>query len=237
MTETSYDVHIWQVKARKNAKGKITSYRLRWLVGHKEHHAPFKTRAHADSFRADLVAAARKGEAFLVESGLPVSMARTQNEMGWLAFAKEYTEMKWPTASASHRRGIVQSLTAVTVALIPKTGRPEQPLVHKALAKELNPNRSQDLPEELLPAWKWLSKNDLSVAALAKPDVIRRVLNGIAIKLDGQRTAPDTFRLRRVILDNLLDYAVEKKLLDKTRLTRSRSTYRNARRRWISVPW
>src|SRR4051812_26475700 len=38
--------------------------------------APFKQKALADSFRSDLMSAARKGEAFVIVSGRPVSMHR-----------------------------------------------------------------------------------------------------------------------------------------------------------------
>lgn len=46
---------------------------MRWIVAGKEWHDTFPTRALADSFRSDLVSATRRGEAFLVATGRPMS--------------------------------------------------------------------------------------------------------------------------------------------------------------------
>ena len=76
----TYDVRIWGIKVRKNANGKVTSYGVRWKVGAKPpFFESFKAKAAADSFRADLLSAQRRGEAFDTESGLPMSMARSTN--------------------------------------------------------------------------------------------------------------------------------------------------------------
>lgn len=60
---TTYDVSIWQ----------ITTYYVRWKVGKGELRGSFNTRTLADSFRSELVTAARNGEPFELTSGLPVS--------------------------------------------------------------------------------------------------------------------------------------------------------------------
>lgn len=49
----------------------------------------------AESFRSDLVGAARRCEAFDREQGLPVSMLRNEAEMPWFGFACQYVDMKW----------------------------------------------------------------------------------------------------------------------------------------------
>lgn len=56
-------------------------------------------------------------------------------------------------------------------------------------------------------------KNTYRISALSDTEVLRQVTDSIGTKLAGNRAAPDTFRLRRVILDNALDYAVERNLL------------------------
>ncbi|MBA8827104.1 integrase [Saccharopolyspora lacisalsi] len=215
MTSTTYDVRIWKITQRKNTKGKVTSYAVRWAVAGKPFYESFKNFALADSFRSDLMSAARKGEAFVKASGRPVSMVRTNEDMNWLDFAKEYTAMKWPNASASHRRGIVQSLTSITTALVSQRNAPPQRALHDALSWELNPTRT-DPPTEpkMAEATRWLAKSTYHVSALSDPEVVRQITDNIGTKLDGGRVAPDTFRLRRVILDNALDYAVERNLLD-----------------------
>jgi hypothetical protein len=60
--ETTYDVRIWSIQANARARGK--TYVVRWKVGSRRWKTTFKTAALADSFRSDLLSAARKGEAF-----------------------------------------------------------------------------------------------------------------------------------------------------------------------------
>lgn len=214
MTETTYDVRIWKITSRKNTKGKVTSYAVRWAVADRPFYESFKNRALADSFRSYLVTASRRGEAFVIASGRPVSMARTTEDMTWFEFAKEYTAMKWPNASASHRRGIVQSLTAITTSLLTGRNEPPRRALHDALGHELNPSRVQTpLDAKTVEAARWLEKNTCRVSALSDSEVLRQVTDSIGTRIDGKRAAPDTFRLRRVILDNALDYAVERNLL------------------------
>lgn len=214
MSETTYDVRIWRITQRTNSKGKVTSYAVRWAVAGQPFYESYKNFALADSFRSDLVSAARKGEAFMTATGRPVSMARTADNMSWLDFAKEYCAMKWPNASASHRRGIVQSLTSITTALLTDRNAPPQRALHDALSWELNPNRIEvPTDSKVAETTRWLAKNTCGVSALSDTEVLRRVTDSISTKLNGDRVAPDTFRLRRVILDNALDYAVERNLL------------------------
>lgn len=91
---TSYDVRVWKIKARyssKSGKKTATSYGVRWTVAGTEFYRSFKSFAHADSYRSDLVAASRRGEAFDTVSGEPVSWARIVH-MSWYEFACDYVE-------------------------------------------------------------------------------------------------------------------------------------------------
>lgn len=58
------DVRIWRTEIYRGAR--TTSYYVRWRVGTKPWKEPFRTKALAVAFRADLVAAASKGEAFSI---------------------------------------------------------------------------------------------------------------------------------------------------------------------------
>jgi hypothetical protein len=57
---------------------------------------------------AELMSAARRGEAFELETGCPLSMTRTSQHVDWYKFACDYMDMKWPTAAATYRRSISQ---------------------------------------------------------------------------------------------------------------------------------
>jgi hypothetical protein len=72
----------------------------------------------ADAFRSELVTAARRGEAFGIESGRPVSMERAQRRVSWLAFAREYVTMKWPHLAPNSRRNTARALTVGTLAMV-----------------------------------------------------------------------------------------------------------------------
>ena len=83
--DTTYDVRIWSIQVNARARGK--TYVVRWRVAGRRWKATFKTAALADSFRSDLLAAARKGEAFDTGTGRPVSMLRASKDMSWYSFA------------------------------------------------------------------------------------------------------------------------------------------------------
>ena len=60
--DASFDVKFWSIENRAGKRG--TTYRVPWFVDKTRFGETFGTFAHADSFRSDLVAAARRGEAF-----------------------------------------------------------------------------------------------------------------------------------------------------------------------------
>jgi hypothetical protein len=84
----------------------------------KEWHDTFPTRALADSFRSDLISVTRRGEAFVVAAGRPVSWQRPEQSVtSWYDHACAYVDMKWPHAAGKSRQGIAESLATVTPAL------------------------------------------------------------------------------------------------------------------------
>ncbi|GAA0983999.1 hypothetical protein GCM10009555_056890 [Acrocarpospora macrocephala] len=72
----SYDVKLWEIK--RNQSSKAPSYVVRWAVGRKERSRSFRTKALAESFLSDLRQAAKRGEAFDIDTGLPVSIAQSK---------------------------------------------------------------------------------------------------------------------------------------------------------------
>ena len=70
----SYDVRIWKTEQYSGPRG--TTHKVRWAVAGQRRKKSFRTKALADSFRSELVSAQRKGEAFAVETGLPISIVR-----------------------------------------------------------------------------------------------------------------------------------------------------------------
>ena len=123
---TTYDVRFYKTAVYKGRR--VTTYYVRWKVGSQEWKEAFRTAAQSDSFRSELMTAARKGEAFSTRTGQPVSWQRDEPEdpgPSWYEFVCSYTAMKWPYASPNHRRGIAEALTDVTeVLLSPDGNRP-----------------------------------------------------------------------------------------------------------------
>ena len=92
---TTYDVRVYRTEVYKGAK--VTTYKVRWKTGHRLWKEGFRSAALADSFRSSLLTAARKGEAFSLNTGRPVSWERKEFTVSWYALTLDYTAAKWPT--------------------------------------------------------------------------------------------------------------------------------------------
>ncbi|GLZ05270.1 integrase [Actinomadura sp. NBRC 104412] len=228
MADTSYNVSVYAIEARKNAAGKVTSYRVGWKVGTQTFREPFKKSAQADSFRSDLVSAARKGEAFSLSTGRPVSWQRATNRMSWYEFACAFADRKWKDASAKHRADIARVLMLATVALLKADrGRPDDKAIRHALSRwAYNTKQRPHAPEHVISVLKWVSQNLPNVDVLADPEVLESVLDAITTRQDGKRMAAVTVKKYRGILHNALEYAVLRKALLANPLTG---------RKWITV--
>jgi integrase len=217
MTGHSYDVRVWKIDVYRGTRA--VTYWVRWRVDQRRFKNPFKTSALAESFRADLVSAARKGEAFDRATGMPISMVRIDNSMSWFAFACAYVDMKWPRAAATSRRSTAEGMMAATVAMLDgQRARPDAAVLRSALLGwGFNTQRrdSMDCPADVRVALGWIERNVRPVADLAEPKVLRAVLNALATKLDGGQSAATVVNRRRAVLFNAVEYAVECRLLDK----------------------
>lgn len=69
--ETTYDVRIYKTEVYRGAR--VGTYRVRWKTGQRSWKRPFRNAAQAEVFRAELLSAARKGEAFSMATGEPAS--------------------------------------------------------------------------------------------------------------------------------------------------------------------
>jgi integrase len=214
MHDISYDVRVYKLKVYKGAK--VTTYWVRWKVGGAGFQEPFRHSGQADSFRSELNAAARKGEAFSMVTGRPVSWKRATSEMTWYDFACAYADMKWKASSAGYRKNIARALTAATPAMLTSDrGKPDAALLRKALFRyAFNTNNRANAPEKIAAALTWVSRNTALVSTLANPADARRILEAATTNVDGKRAAASTARRHRVILTNAIDYARELGAID-----------------------
>lgn len=212
---TTYKVSIWNITVYKGRK--TTTYYVRWIVDGNEFKEPFKHIKLAESFRSSLLAAARRGEAFYVVSGLPVSMQRADNRMSWFSFACQYMDAKWPKVAATTRRTIAEALTAITATMLTTDrGQPDGELLRASLKRwAFNSVRRKDphCPTAVTNALDWVGTHTHPVASLSDAKVLRRVLDGLTMRLDGTRRASSVVMRWRKILNNAVEYAIEQKLL------------------------
>jgi len=213
----TYDVRIWTTRIVKGARGR--SYQVRWTVAGKVCYATFGNKALAESHESKIRTAAREGEAFDVATGLPQSTAiqeqeQEKREVSWYEFACAYVDIKWPEVAPNSRRAIADALATATPALLKtRKGAPKPAHLRKALyGWAFNVKlREADLPADLVPAVRWIEHNTVPLTDLGDPDVLRRVLNQLARKLDGNPAAATVVARKRAVLFNLLGYAVDKK--------------------------
>ncbi len=212
---TTYDVRIWKTEQYNGARG--TTHKVRWAVAGQRHKKTFRTKALADSFRSELVSAQRKGEAFTVDAGLPISIARRESEMSWFDFACVYADSKWSSLAGNSRRNTAQALTTATLALLTtERGRPETSLLRKALvswAFNMRTRNTTTAPADISQALDWLSRNTRPMGDLAEAEVTRRVLDALTRTHNDKPAAAGTVQRRRGVIVNALGQAVERKLL------------------------
>ena len=208
----SYDVKFWAIRPGK-AKTKHT-YEVRWKIGHSPQSRTIGNKAQADNLLSDLRQAARKGEAFDTETGLPDSMLTTASrERSWLEFCLAYTDMKWPSAAPKTRDALTDALAtiipAATIEPAPDgidPGTIREALRHFALAPA---SRKLDRPAPIAAALSWLEKTSLPVSMVSKPQHARAILDAISVRQDGKAASATTIARKRSVFANVIRYAVE----------------------------
>ena len=124
--------------------------------------------------------------------------------------------MKWKQASAKYRKDIARALTAATPAMLAEArGRPDGASIRRALVRwGFNTKQRSDPPDDVAEVLDWVARNTAPVSALTEPATARRMLGLATGTVDGRNAAASTARRHRIILANVMDYAVERGLLE-----------------------
>ncbi|MEU5798434.1 tyrosine-type recombinase/integrase [Streptomyces sp. NPDC047813] len=209
----SHDVRVWEIRKRPTKK---VSYEVRWKVAGNPFSETFRTKALADGRRAKLLTAAKSGEPFDTESGLPDSLAErvvAPPSMSWYAFASVYLAMKWPDAAPNSRDSTNEALTEATMVLCEeRPDRPEDAVLRGALrgwAFVVHEGDAPQPPTDVANALHWVGKASMPLTTLKDPATARRVLDRIRRKLDGTPASAETTRRKKRVLTNAVKYAVE----------------------------
>ncbi|WP_042401503.1 tyrosine-type recombinase/integrase [Streptacidiphilus carbonis] len=203
----SYNVQIWGIRKRPYSK----PFQLRWQVGTFPKAESFLTKGLAESRRAQLVTAARAGEPFDEESGLPLSMLKGE-EVSWYQHARNYIAMKWDDSPAKTRTTLAEAMATVTPALVKDTrGMPDAYALRTALyGWAFNKSRwESEIPEDVQRTLAWVERKSLPISALADSLTTRKALTALTKLLDGTTAAPSTTRRKRAIFHNAVGFALE----------------------------
>ncbi|WP_229695402.1 hypothetical protein [Streptomyces lacrimifluminis] len=103
--------------------------------------------------------------------------------------------------------------TVVPVLVKPGRGRPTPEILRRALRSYVLPpsrrERERERPEEIASAARWLEKSSLPVAELQEIARVHELIDALGRKLDGKPAATQTYRRRRAVAFNSLEFAVE----------------------------
>jgi integrase len=217
----SHDVQFWKLAhLPKNGRRKRV-HGVRWVVAGRSFSKWFEYDAQADNYRSKLITAARAGEGFDTETGLPESLARQQQAVTWFDLASRYVDLKWPHIAAKSRTSIADALAMVTPVLVTTSrGMPDARTVRAALygwAFHTANRSATGLSGDDAAPLAWVRTHSLKVSALDEPDrrslLIRRALDALALTLEGQPAAATTIARKRAVFYGVLNYAVELDIL------------------------
>lgn len=211
---TTFNVRFWEIGKKPRRR---RPYGVRWVTDTKEHSEWFAKKAQADSRRAELMRAAQRGEAFDVDTGLPVSELKRKNSVSLLEASKSYLDMKWPRVAATSRAGIVDGLASACAAFVkPAPGQPGVRELRRALVAHVLPPTTRDdpIPPEQQDAVSWLVRHSRPLYDLTEAPAARELLDALTVKLDGTPVSPKLYRRRRSAVFNMLDYSAEDLLPD-----------------------
>lgn len=216
-----YDVRVWGASKYRGKRG--TTYTIRWRIEGKRYQRTFSTAKLADSFRAELLIAARNGQPFDTEHGLPLTLVKRRQERTWYQHATAFMDMKWPHAAPRHRKGLAEALATLTTSLTtPTTDAPPADTVRRALFRWAfnTPARESEPPEDLREALSWVERHSLPLSEVARAENVRAALHDLSLKLDGTAAASSTVMRKRSAFYSALQYAVELELVPANPLDR-----------------
>jgi integrase len=210
---SSFDVRVFAIRRRVGR----AAFEVRWRVAGRDRSRSFMTRALADSFRAELVRAARRGAGFDSATGEPGSWTAPGPEpVTWYRHAVAYAQVKWPHLAPHSRASLADALATVTPLLTRDTGRTPPPgrLRAALYGHAFNPPLRPQAPDpDTASALAWVEQASLPVSQLGDPRVIRAALDGLCTRLDGSPAAANTVARKRAVFHGALGYAVELGLL------------------------
>jgi integrase len=209
-----FDVSVHAIRRRP---GRRKPFEVRWRAASRSRSKSFLTRRLADSYRAELVRAARTGLEFDPLTGEPSAWNLPEPAIAtWYQEAAAFAVMKWPSLAAHSRASVAEALATVTPVLTRPDARdrPGPRELRTALYQHaFNPARPADPGSAAAQVLEWAQQASMPIGCLSEPAVLRTALEALTSRLDGTRAAANTIIRKRVVLHGALGYAVESGLL------------------------
>ena len=189
-------------------------YVVRWRVDGRDCKRRLKTRAEADRFRSQLLAAVAEGIRFDYATGLPVSWQTDTTT--WWSWSCEWLALKWPRWAGSSRRSGVETLVSFTPhLLVPRAPAPPPGLTQwlREVGYNVGVERTQ---------WSeavWLDRWSCPLAAI-DPVALERALTAATTRADGRSNVASVVKRRRDLVNAVLRAAVRRQLLDSNPMDR-----------------
>lgn len=225
---TTYRVSVWNVVKHASRR----RYGVRWKTEGREHSEWYATKALAESFRSDLQRAQRAGEAFEVQSGLPVSLARKRNARTLLEVATSYVDWLWASgAPPNTRKGVVTSMAAIVPLFVRQLDHtPDPAALQRLLSTRLlpPPRRGEPLTAAQTAAASWLVRASRPVADLGDDIVASELLTALGKTVSGRSVTSLTWDKRRAVLHRTVEFARSSGWIDVNPLTGRRHVVRHS---------
>jgi hypothetical protein len=190
-----FDVSVYAIRRRP---GRRRPFEVRWRAAGRSRSKSFITRRLADSYRAELVRAARTGLDFDPLTGEPTAWNLPElATVTWYQQATAYAVMKWPSLAAHSRASLADTLATVTPALIRKDARnrPDPRELRTALYQHaFNPARPAGPGSAEAQILNWAQQASLPIGHLSEPAVLRAALEALTVRLDRSRAAANEAR-------------------------------------------
>ncbi|MCX4629820.1 site-specific integrase [Streptomyces sp. NBC_01443] len=223
--DSTFNIKLWKTSVYKGARK--TTHTVRWELDGREWRQPFGTAALAESFRSQLVVAARRGEAFSTTTGRPLSQQSAANAVDWYGFAVQFADAQWARTSANNRKVVAKVLMASTVALLraPVPSHIAMVDLRTALREfAFNMKRRDQAAPETIAILRWVERNTPSMAAWEDPAKVEAVLSALSAKLDGKPVALSSVKRTTRVLNVAMEYAVKQRILRENPLPKGRGT-------------
>lgn len=171
-----FDVSVYAIRRRA---GRRRPFEVRWRAAGRSRSKSFITRRLADSYRAELVRAARMGPEFDPLTGEPAAWNLPEPAtVTWYQKATAYAGMKWPSLAAHSRASLAEALATVTPVLTRPDARdrPDPRELRTVLYQHaFNPARPAGPGSSAAQILDWARQASLSIGCLSEPAVLRTV--------------------------------------------------------------